>query len=172
MVTTDELVAELTAVKDRLARCESVLAIQELKARYGELVDLRYSRGRVLAGPELSSVADRVAALFTPDGAWDGGPGLGRVVGRDAIAARLGQPTLDFGRHFFVNPRIAVDRNRATGRWDVLSPCRRVDGSSYWMVGYEDDEYEMVDGAWLFSSMKLTTVVMTPVGEAWSEIYA
>ena len=169
MVTTDVLLAELAA---RLARCESVLAIQELKARYGELVDLRYSRGRVLAGPELSSVVDRIAALFTPDGVWDGGPGLGRVVGRDAIAARLGQPTLDFGRHFFVNPRIDVDGIRATGRWDVLSPCRRVDGTSYWMAGYEDDEYEMVDGSWRFGSMKLTTVFMTPVGEPWSEIHA
>ena len=36
----------------------------------------------------LATVADSVAALFTDDGEWDGGPGLGLVKGRAASSAR------------------------------------------------------------------------------------
>ena len=171
MVTIEELHAELEATKQRVAACESVFAIQDLKARYAELVDMRFARGEVVDRRTLAGVTERIAALFTVDGVWDGGPRLGRVSGRAAVAARLAEPTLDFSRHFFVNPRIAVDGDVATARWDLLSPCR-ADGSSLWMCGYEDDEYRRVDGVWLHRSMKLTTVFMAPVGEGWSTIYA
>jgi hypothetical protein len=83
----------------------------------------------------------------------------------------LREPTLVFSRHFFMNPLIDVDGDTARGRWDLLSPCRRADGGSYWMSGYEDDEYAYVDGVWLHRSMKLTTVFMTPVGEGWTKVF-
>ncbi len=89
----------------------------------------------------LAELADAIAALFTEDGVWDGGPGLGSVQGRDAIAARLRAPTLTFSRHLFTSPRIEVEGNRASARWDLLSPCNRPDGTAYWMCGYEDDTY-------------------------------
>ncbi|HXQ59572.1 MAG TPA: nuclear transport factor 2 family protein [Acidimicrobiales bacterium] len=172
MVTVEELAAEVAALQKRVAASETVLAIQALKARYGELVDRRFSAGAVVDATTLAGVADAVAALFAPDGVWDGGPGLGKAQGRPAIAARLGAPTLDFSRHFFLNPRIEVNGDTATGRWDLLSPCRRADGTSYWMCGYEDDDYVRVDGIWLHLSMTLTTVFMTPVGEGWTRIFA
>src|ERR1700722_11225546 len=157
MTTIEELAAEVADLRQRLASSESVLAIQTLKARYGELVDRRFSAGAVVAAAALTQVAGAVAALFTPDGTWDGGPGLGLSVGREAIAARLADPTLTFSRHFFLNPRIEVDGDTATGRWDLLSPCRRPDGTSYWMCGVEDDTYARRDGVWLHASMALTT---------------
>jgi hypothetical protein len=172
MVTVEELAAEVAALRRRVASSESVLAIQSLKARYGQLVDQRFSAGKVVDADALAYVAEGVAALFTPDGVWDGGPGLGSVTGRGAIAARLREPTLTFSRHFFVNPRIDLDGETATARWDLLSPCRGADGTSYWMCGYEDDEYARVDGVWLHRSMRLTTVCMTPVGEGWTRIFA
>jgi hypothetical protein len=171
MITVDELAAEVAALRERLAASESVLALQALKARYGELVDQRFSAGAVVDATTLARVADSVAVLFTPDGVWDGGPGLGTATGRQAIAGRLRDPTLTFSRHFFMNPRIDVDGDRAKARWDLLSPCRRADGTSYWMCGYEDDEYALVEGAWLHRSMKLTTVFMTPLGEGWTRIF-
>jgi hypothetical protein len=170
-VTVEELAAEVAALGQRLAASESVLAIQALKARYGELVDRRFSAGSVVDTDTLAAVAGAVAELFTADGVWDGGPALGLAAGRDAIAARLREPTLTFSRHFFVNPRIEVASDRATGRWDLLSPCRRADGTSYWMCGYEDDEYGRVDGIWLHRSMKLTTVFMAPVGAGWTKVF-
>jgi hypothetical protein len=171
MITVEELAAEVAALRQRVARSESVLAIQDLKARYGELVDRRFSKGSAVDTATMTAVADAVAALFIPDGIWDGGPGLGKVSGRAAIAARLRDPTLTFSRHFFMNPRIDVDGHSARGRWDLLSPCRRPDGTSYWMCGYEDDVYECVDGVWLHGSMTMTTVFMSPVGDGWTRIF-
>jgi SnoaL-like domain len=170
--TVDELAAEVAALRRRVVSAETILAIQVLKARYAELVDRRFSAGSVIDADALAVVADDVAALFTDDGEWDGGPGLGLAVGRSAIAARLRQPTLTFSRHFFMNPRIDVDGDTASARWDLLSPCRRADGTSYWMCGYEDDQYRCVDGNWLHRSMKLTTVFMSPVGEGWTKVFA
>jgi hypothetical protein len=171
MVTAEELVAQIGALQLRVEACESVLAIQALKARYGELVDQRFSQGAVVDATTLAHVADAVAGLFTLDGVWDGGPGLGSATGRPAIAERLRDTTLTFSRHFFMNPRIDVDGAAARARWDLLSPCRRPDGTSYWMSGYEDDEYARVDGVWLHRSMTLTTVFMTRVGEGWTKVF-
>ncbi len=143
-----------------MVSAESVLAIHDLKARYGELVDQRFSRGRLVDPDTLAAVAGQVAGPFTADGIWDGGPALGRAVGRDEIAARLREPTVSYARHFFLNPRVVVDGEVATARWEVLSPCRTPDGTSYWMTGYEDDEYAFTEQARLHRSMKLTTVFM------------
>jgi hypothetical protein len=170
MTTVEELAAEVATLRRRVASSESVLAIQALKARYAELVDRRFSGGSVVDAGTLAEVAEAIAALFTPEGVWDGGPGLGMATGRGAIATRLRQPTLVFSRHFFMNPRIEVDGDAARGRWELLSPCRRADGTSCWMSGYEDDEYALVDGTWLHRSMRLTAVFMTPVGEGWTRI--
>ncbi|HLX89849.1 MAG TPA: nuclear transport factor 2 family protein [Acidimicrobiales bacterium] len=165
MTTLDELVAEVAVLRQRLAATEAVLAIHQLKARYGELVDSRFARGALVDPSTLDSLAMAAAELFTEDAAWDGGPTLGVAVGRDAIADRLRAPTLTFSRHLFVKPRIDVDPPRASGRWDLISPCRTPDGRSWWMVGYEDDEYRLEDGVWRHSSMRLTTLVMSPLDE-------
>ena len=172
MPTIEELSAEVASLRRRVEATEAVLEIHSLKARYGELVDRRFAAGRVVDPDALRHLADEAAELFTEDATWDGGPGLGRVTGRRAIAGRLCAPTLDFSRHLFLKPDIRVDGERASGRWDLLSPCRRPDGSSYWMCGYEDDVYQRVDGVWLHRSMSLTTVFMAPVGAGWTRILA
>jgi len=155
---------ELDALRRRVEASEAVLAIMELKARYGDLVDGRFRRGEPLDAGALGALAEEIAALFTEDAEWDGGPALGVAVGRGAIAARMRQPTVSFSRHLFVRPRITVDGDRASGRWDLLAPCTRPDGTAYWMCGVEDDEYAR-DGAgrWLHRRMKLSTVFMAPV---------
>ncbi len=172
MTGIDELAHELEALRRRVEVTEAVLEIQALKARYGELVDRRFARGQVVAPDELHALAGQAAELFTEDGVWDGGPGLGRLVGREAIAGRLAEPTLTFSRHLFVKPVIEVDGDRATGRWDLLSPCRKPDGSSWWMCGFEDDEYARVDGRWLHRTMRLTTLFLSPADQGWDEIWA
>jgi hypothetical protein len=169
---SDGLDERVGRLERRLDRAESILALHELKARYGELVDARFVRGAPVAAPLLADLAGRAAALFTEDGVWDGGPALGVARGRDEIAARLAAPTLVFSRHLFVKPRLEVDDDRATGRWDLLSPCTRPDGTSLWMAGYEDDVYARVGGAWLHRSMTLTTLFVSPAGTGWPRILA
>jgi hypothetical protein len=172
MTTVEELARELADLRRRVDANENVLQLQALKAHYGELVDQRYSSGSVVGRAELDHIADEVAQLFAVDGVWDGGPGLGQAVGRSAIAARFRTPTLTFSRHLFVKPRIRVEGDRASARWDLICPCRNAEGQSYWMCGYEDDQYIRTDGVWLHQSMKLTTIFMAPVDQGWTKIWA
>jgi hypothetical protein len=172
MPTIEGLESEIASLRGRVESTESLLALQALKARYGDLVDQRFSRGERVDPDSLRRLAEAAAQLFTEDAVWDGGPGLGRHVGRAAIAARLARPTLAFSRHLFVKPRIGVDGDRAWGRWDLLCPCRREDGSSWWLCGYEDDEYLLVDGVWLHQKLELTTVFLSRVDQGWEKILA
>jgi hypothetical protein len=162
--------ARLERLERRLDAAESVLAIQEMKARYADLVDARFERGAVVATDRLDALAHQAAALFTEDGVWDGGPVLGVARGREEIAARLAAPTLVFSRHFFMAPRIDAVDDTATGRWQLLSPCTGTDGIDRWMAGTEDDTYARIDGVWLHRTMSLTTVFVSPAGSGWPKI--
>jgi hypothetical protein len=153
----------------RLEAVESVLEIQNLKARYAELVDRRYGKGGVRPREELEPLAREIAELFSEDAVWDAGRVLGTCRGRDEIRQRFLEPTLLFSWHYFVKPQIHVDGDRARARWDILSPCTTADGRPHWMAGYEDDEYERVGGVWLHSSMKLTTVFLAPHERGWKK---
>lgn len=165
--------AAVDALQRRVADAEAVLAIQALKARYGSLVDQRFRRGAMLEGEALRTIADEIAATFTEDGVWDAGPTLGSATGRAAIAERMSESPLVFSRHFFVKPEIAVDGDRATGRWDILAPCTFADGSARWMCGVEDDVYARGDdGLWRHARMRLNTVFLAPADAGWGRLFA
>ncbi len=172
MTTLEGLATEIAALGARVRRTEDTLAIYELKARYGELVDGRYVKGSVADDEHLDTISNEIAELFTPDAVWDGGPGLRVAVGREEIAAKMRNTTLVFSRHLFVKPRIDLDGDHASGRWDLLCPCRSADGTSMWMCGYEDDEYARADdGRWLHRSMRLATVFYSPTDPGWGDIF-
>jgi hypothetical protein len=172
MTGIEELASQLVALQVRVSSAEAILAIQALKADYGELVDRRFSRGTVVDRETLDLVVDEITELFTEDAVWDGGSVLGSARGRKAIAQRLRAPTLTFSRHLFTKPRIRVDGRIASARWDLLCPCRTPDGRSWWMCGYEDDEYLLEAGAWRHTSMRLTTVFMSETGEGFDRVLA
>ena len=167
----DELTKQVAELRVRVEAAEAVQAIQSLKASYAQLVDERYVRGKVAPEEKVAAVAEQIAALFTEDGVWDGGPALGVSTGREQIAARMRAPTLLFSWHFFLKPRIHVDGERARARWDILSPCTTKDGRPHWMVGFEDDEYARVGGQWLHTRMKLTSVFLAPHETGWQKIF-
>ena len=135
------------------------------------MVDERYSRGSVIGDDRLAVISNEIAALFTEDAIWNGGPVLGIAVGREQIAHRMRRTTLVFSRHLFSKPRIRLEGDRAFGRWDLLCPCKSADGNSLWMCGYEDDEYARgEDGQWLHHEMRLTTVFYSPADPGWEDI--
>ena len=171
MPTLEDLERQVAELRTRVEASESALAIQNLKARYAALVDARFSKGRIVPGARLAEVADEIASLFTEDGVWDGGPGLGVATGRAEIAERMRAPTLTFSWHFFLKPRIEVTGETATARWDILSPCTTKDGTPHWMVGYEDDTYHRIGGEWLHARMKLTSVFMSPHATGWQKVW-
>jgi hypothetical protein len=165
------LAKRLDALERRLAAVEDVQAIERLKARYAQLVDARYARGAVVEPAKLAELAGQIAELFTEDGVWDGGRALGLARGRAEIAARMREPTLLFSWHYFVKPQIRAEGDRASARWDILSPCTTKDGRPHWMAGYEDDDYRKVDGHWLHRSMKLTVVFLSPHETGWEKVF-
>ena len=83
------LEARIRQLEARLARVEDIEAIKALKARYGELADLRYSRGAVDDPERLDELAGEIADLFTEDAVWEGGKLLGTCRGRDQIRKRF-----------------------------------------------------------------------------------
>jgi hypothetical protein len=172
MPTIDELAEELARLRTRVETSESILQIHALKARYADLVDRRFSKGKVVEQDALARTARDIADLFTPDGVWDGGPGLGVATGRAAIIDRLERPTLTFSRHLFVKPMIEVHGDHATATWDLLCPCQRQDGTSFWMCGSEADRYVRVDGSWQHASMTLTSFFMAPVAGGFGSIFS
>jgi hypothetical protein len=161
--------ARIEALAARVRALEDVESIRALKARYAELVDARYAGGGPQPAAELERLAGEIASLFSEDATWDGGAGLGLCRGREAIRARMAAPTLRFSRHYFVNPRIEVDGDRARARWELLAPCTLPDGRPAWMAGVEDDEYERAGDLWLHRSMKLGVHFLAPHERGWSK---
>jgi hypothetical protein len=156
-----------SALAARVEALEAIEAIRALKARYAELVDSRYGRGGAKPPAEIAPIAAAIAALFAEDAVWDGGA-LGVCAGRDAIRARMAEPTLSFSRHYFVSPRIALDGDRATAHWELLAPCTSNDGAAMWMAGTEDDSYAKIDGVWLHTRMQLRVHFFAPHERGWA----
>jgi len=163
----EELRASLKALEVRLRVVEDVQAIHNLKARYGQLADARYQKGRPVEAAELGRLANELGELFSEDAVWDGGKGLGLCRGRDEIVARFREPTLHFSWHYFVKPEIYVEGDHARATWDVLAPCTTRDDVAHWMAGAEDDEYVRVDGCWLHSRMSLRLAFLAPHATGW-----
>ncbi len=162
-----DLEDRVRALEQRLADVEAVQEITRLKARYAELIDSRYSQEGPKPADEVARIADQIVALFSADAVWDGGADLGCWQGHDEIRKRFLDPTLKFTIHYFVQPRIQVDGNRATGRWDILAPVTFGNGKPGWMTGIEDDEYVRSGSGWLHSRMKLTVHFMVPYSRGW-----
>lgn len=161
------LEARIQELEARLARVEDVEAIKELKARYGELTDRRYTPEVAGDPARLDELATEIAQLFTEDAVWEGGKALGTCRGRDEIRERFRTPTLRFAWHYFVKPQINVKGDSARASWDILAPCTTLDGRPHWMAGVEDDEYRKVGGVWLHSRMRLRVVFMAPHEKGW-----
>jgi hypothetical protein len=155
------------ALAARVQALEDAEAIRRMKARYAELVDSRYAKSGPRPPEELTQIAGEIALLFAEDAVWDGGGGLGICRGRDAIRARMAEPTLLFSRHYFVNPQIEVEADRARARWELLAPCTLRDGRPAWMAGAEDDEYARIGGVWLHQRMALSVHFFAPHERGW-----
>ncbi len=148
-------------LEQRLARLEAIEEIKQLKARYCALCDAKYD-------PE------GLAAMFVPDGVWDGGPAFGRHAGREAIRSFFAgiSGDISFAAHLVLNPIIEVqDADNATGKWRLIMPCtvQVADGpEARWLLSEYAEEYARVDGVWLFRSLALTVNFYAPHLAGWA----
>lgn len=163
-----DLETRIALLESRLRAVEDADALARLKARYGQLVDARYTRRGARPREELAPIAREIAGLFSADAVWDGGAGLGVCHGREQIYQRFAEPTLQFSWHFFLKPDLHVQGDTARGTWDILSPCTTAQGRPMWMVGVEHDEYVREDGVWRHRSMRLEVVFMAPYERGWA----
>jgi len=164
MAALEELGGRIQALEKRMHALEDLQAIKKLKARYGELAD---ERSRVKEKEELEVIASEMAKLFTEDGVWDGGEVFGIRKGRKEIYEYFRQPAWKLGLHYFMNPHVTIEGNKARGRWYLLLPGTTKDNTAVWMAGFEDDEYVKMNGQWLKSRMKLTLLFLTPYDQGW-----
>jgi hypothetical protein len=163
-VSSPDLEARIAELEARLRAVEDQDAIQQLKARYGQLVDARYTRRGPKPREEIEPIARKIAALFSADAVWEGGAGLGVGRGREQIYQRFLEPTLQFSWHFFLKPNLQVKGDSAEGTWDILSPCTTAEGRPMWMAGVEHDAYVREEGVWLHRSMRLSMIFMRSWG--------
>jgi hypothetical protein len=151
-----------TSVEERLARLEAIEEIKALKARYCALCDAEYD-------------PDGIAALFLPDGVWDGGPTFGCYTGRDAIRAHFRgiSGSIRFAAHLVLNPIIEVrSADTANGKWRLIMPCTvaRDDGTpeARWLLSAYDEDYARYEGSWKFRSLHLTVNFYAPHLAGWA----
>lgn len=138
---------------DKVQYLLDIEEIKKLKYLYMEYCDRGY-------------LAEKIAALFTEDAVWEGGP-LGRHVGRAAIRdcfAGAGG-IISFAEHFVTNPIIDVDGDVATGRWVLWQPAilKHKEGTgAAWVIGTYKDEYARDRGAWKFKNVLFEPKAISP----------
>lgn len=152
-----------TNVEFRLARLEAEMEIQRLKAAYAGLCDIGYP-------------AQRLAALFTEDGVFDGGERFGIHSGRDDLVSYFAAISGDivWALHYMVGPAITVDDSlhTARGTWYLWQPCTLVikdEQVPAWISGKYSDQYRQVDGTWLFSHVELVCETVSDARSNWIE---
>ena len=151
----------MASIEERLARLEAIEEIKALKAHYCALCDADYD-------------PDGLAALFLPDGIWDGGP-FGRHEGREAIRTFFKgiSGNIRFAAHLVLNPIIEVQSaDAATGKWRLIMPytLSTAGGAleARWLLSAYDEVYARYDGAWLFRSLHLTVNFYAPYLKGWA----
>lgn len=147
--------ATLAELEKRIQALEDLEAIKRLKADYARACD--------------TTDVELMRKTFTEDAIWDGGQWYGKYKIGDFLAA-LAPNAAKMGTmvHYFTNPTIVVEGNKAYGRWLMLrsstavatryTPNITVEKEAKWLIGWEDDKYVKVNGRWRQSEMKLTIV--------------
>jgi hypothetical protein len=159
----EDAMAPQPDVELRLARLEAEMDIQRLKAAYAGLCDIGYP-------------AERLAALFTQDGVFDGGQRFGIHSGRDELVSYFAAISGDivWALHYMIGPAITVDNslNTAKGTWYLWQPCTlaiKEEQVPTWISGKYSDEYRQVAGKWLFSHVKLDCETVSETRTNWIE---
>lgn len=168
------MIRSLFAMSDwetRLARLEAIEEIRNLKARYAEFADAKYTANhRKKIGEELAAVVRAQAECFTEDVEWDAGT-FGVIKGRAALAESFSGKPFWFTLHAYANPVIEVNGDEATGRWlHWLLLSQAETARPVHMMAYTHDRYRRIDGKWLISHMRLEVKFESPFGEPWTKI--
>lgn len=157
---TAALEARLAAVEAGLARVADERAIADLMYRYIEACD--HVRDASLIG-----------SAFADDATWEGANRYacwGTTTGRDAIVAMFEATpdVLPFTVHWLANPRIDVDGDAATGRWEVVQAATfGRTGTPVWVGARYDNRFRRTDEGWRIQHLVYADVFVTPFDQGW-----
>lgn len=159
----------LEELEKRIRALEDFEAIRNLKARYGQTADDRFSIDPVKDKAKLDAKAKEMTGLFSEDAVLDGGALFPPRRGRKEIFEYFANPGFfKFGLHYFVKPSISVEGDKASARWYLLMAATTRDNAAVWLGGFSDDKYVKVNNKWLVSYVKLTVLFLTPYDQGWA----
>ena len=153
---------EAEGLELRLRRLEDIEAIKTLKAQYCEACDGGWDE-------RSSHNAEKMVALFTEDGVWDGGV-YGQRVGRTALLDYYRQTVREapFGFHLLTNPIIEVRGDRATGRWHLVISITQRDQSAMLIGGVFDDDYARTPEGWRIKRSRFSLALHATHQGSWT----
>ena len=161
--------ARLEALERRAQLAEDVLAIQNLMASYADAADGGWNRA--------THDPERVAALFTEDGVWEGDKG-GKVEGRAAIRDlfALLRNTTPFAFHTMANPRIEINGDTAVGQWHLILFLVTAEGSvvdrplgEIFGTGIYTNDFVRTPAGWRFRKIQCSAAFLEPFLEGWKQ---
>lgn len=160
--------AKLEELEKRLQILEDIEAIKKLKWRYAQICDNGDVEDRSMLFTE-----DCVLLSRQGDRGGERPKGVTTITkGRDALRKRVAQTpkSITWKEHFFVQPDIEINGNKAKGLWRVWSVANQ-DGKAVFGASLLDEEYEKINGEWLISKYDLTVFVRAPYGKTWEQPY-
>ena len=169
-MTERELMDKISSLEARIRMVEDIEEIKNLMAAYTVYLD---SLQRM----------DELLALFTEDAKFSvsssGDAGaekalMGTFEGKEALRALFAQGASTahyvYMAHHVTNPLIAVDGEKATGKWYLLSPFTALTPQgprAVWEQGTYDNDYVKVDGKWKIKFMRFQFNFSTPYEDGW-----
>lgn len=133
------------SLEDRITRLEDIESIKQLKALYCEICDDDHN-------------PDRIVTIFTEDGIWEGGKGMGTARGHGEIRTLFEgfQRMMSFSQHMTMNPRVTVNGATAKGTWYFFGPFTFRDGDKMrWQATRYHEDYEKVDDEWKIKHLRI-----------------
>lgn len=157
----------------RLRMLEDAEEIRWMKAYYAQVCDDKFTndhrpRSQAEIDAAMRPMVDRV---FAEDAVWDGSPGgAPPIVGRDAIFLRLRTSAWTFAMHYYVNPLIELDGDRAHARWMLWEPCTAAAANqALWMSAVTHEDYVRTADGWRLRHYRVDYKFLTPFDRPWTD---
>ncbi|MDY7105937.1 MAG: nuclear transport factor 2 family protein [Actinomycetota bacterium] len=163
-LTIEALVAQLAAANERIEALEARSGIEAAMVKYMCACDVPSGKG------------EAVAAAFTRNGIWEAADKEGddhaawAAQGTEALIKKFDRnhTRLPFSIHYLTNGRIELlGDGRARGKWYYFEPCTFRDEVALWTAGHYVNDFEVEDGVWKLSHLRVRTFFSTRFEDGW-----
>lgn len=156
----------------RIQLLEDAEEIRWMKAYYAQVCDDKFTGHAARPQAEIdAAVRPMVDRVFAADAVWGGSPtGDKPVIGREAIFQRLRLSSWRFAMHYYLNPVIDIDGDRARARWMLWEPCTTAEANQpMWMSAVTHDDYVRTADGWRLQTYTVDYKFLTPFDRPWTQ---